>query len=304
MLIAIDHGNKNIKTKHRTFTAGLLASDYAAYGGETVKFAGQYYTLTDRRGGYRRDKTEDEDYYVLTLFALAYEIEACGAYEPDAYIEVDLAVGVPPTDYGMLAERYKAYFAKNEYVDFEKDGKPYHVWIRSVSVYVQGWAALMPRFAAVKDEGKATLIDVGGYTAIYMVLHNGQPDFAACEALDNGMLFLYRRVINKVKNACDTILDEQTIDSVLRGDRSGLPWEIADMVEKETARFVADLLNRLRENGVDLKTGLTCFAGGGAILLQKYIEAHGDKIFRPYFIGDINANVQGYEYLFQIENEG
>ena len=108
MLIAIDHGNKNIKTKHRTFTAGLLASEYAAYGGETVKFAGQYYTLTDRRGGYRRDKTEDEDYYVLTLFALAYEIEACGAYEPDAYIEADLAVGVPPTDYGMLAERMVA----------------------------------------------------------------------------------------------------------------------------------------------------------------------------------------------------
>lgn len=186
MLIAIDHGNKNIKTRHRTFTAGLLASEYAAYGGETIKFAGQYYTLTDRRGGYRRDKTEDEDYYVLTLFALAYEIEACGAYEPDAYIEADLAVGVPPTDYGMLAERYKAYFAKNEYVDFEKNGKPYHVWIRSVSVYVQGWAALMPRFAAVKDEGKATLIDIGGYTAIYMVLHNGQPDFAACEALDPG----------------------------------------------------------------------------------------------------------------------
>lgn len=99
-------------------------------------------------------------------------------------------------------------------------------------------------------------------------------------------------------------MDEQTIDSVLRGDRSGLPWEIADMVEKETARFVADLLNRLRENGVDLKTGLACFAGGGAILLQKFIETHGDKIFRPYFISDINANVQGYEYLFQIENEG
>ena len=51
MLIVIDHGNKNIKTKHRTFTAGLLASEYPAYGGETVKFACQYYTLTDRRGG-------------------------------------------------------------------------------------------------------------------------------------------------------------------------------------------------------------------------------------------------------------
>ena len=35
MLIAIDHGNKNIKTKHRTFTAGLLASEYPAYGGLT-----------------------------------------------------------------------------------------------------------------------------------------------------------------------------------------------------------------------------------------------------------------------------
>ena len=79
MLIAIDHGNKQIKTVHtQPFTSGLIQGDTPGFGTDCLTYQGKYYTLTDQRIPYRRDKTEDERFFILTLFAIAYEIEAMG----------------------------------------------------------------------------------------------------------------------------------------------------------------------------------------------------------------------------------
>ena len=71
MIISIDHGNKQVKTIHHApFTSGLVCSEVRPFGGETLTYQGKYYTLTDQRIPYRRDKTEDERFFVLTLFAI------------------------------------------------------------------------------------------------------------------------------------------------------------------------------------------------------------------------------------------
>ena len=70
MLISIDHGNKQIKTNHRTFVSGLRESDTKPpFGKDVLFYKGKYYTLTDQRIPYMRDKTADERYFILTLFA-------------------------------------------------------------------------------------------------------------------------------------------------------------------------------------------------------------------------------------------
>ncbi len=68
MLIAVDHGNKQIKTVHTPpFTSGLIQSDTPGFGTDALAYRGKYYTLTDQRIPYRRDKTEDERFFILTL---------------------------------------------------------------------------------------------------------------------------------------------------------------------------------------------------------------------------------------------
>ena len=75
MLISIDHGNKQIKTNHRTFVSGLRESDTRPpFGKDVLFYKGKYYTLTDQRIPYMRDKTADERYFILTLFAVAFEL--------------------------------------------------------------------------------------------------------------------------------------------------------------------------------------------------------------------------------------
>ena len=91
MLIAVDHGNKQIKTVHTPpFTSGLIQSDTPGFGTDALAYRGKYYTLTDQRIPYRRDKTEDERFFILTLFAIAHEIEAMGQY---ANVKVFAKVG-------------------------------------------------------------------------------------------------------------------------------------------------------------------------------------------------------------------
>lgn len=49
MLIAIDHGNKQMKTAHHTFSSGLCESDTKPPFGENVlHYKGKYYTLSDQ----------------------------------------------------------------------------------------------------------------------------------------------------------------------------------------------------------------------------------------------------------------
>ena len=83
MLISIDHGNKQIKTNRRTFVAGLHESDTRPpFGQNILHYNGKYYTLSEQRIPYMRDKTVDERYFILTLFAVAFEI-AGTSYKPE-----------------------------------------------------------------------------------------------------------------------------------------------------------------------------------------------------------------------------
>lgn len=76
MIISVDHGNKSIKTPNALFTSGLIVSDgLQGFKTDYICWNNKYYTLTEQRIAYLRDKTEDERFYVLTLFAIAKELE-------------------------------------------------------------------------------------------------------------------------------------------------------------------------------------------------------------------------------------
>ena len=64
--IAVDHGNKNMKTCNQVFTTALITQDKKpARGEEYIFYEGKYYLLSNRRIPYQRDKTEDERFFVL-----------------------------------------------------------------------------------------------------------------------------------------------------------------------------------------------------------------------------------------------
>lgn len=117
MLIAVDHGNHAIKTVHYNFISGLAQhSVRPPMAEEVLEYKGEYWTLSGQRLPYRRDKTRDESFFILTLFAIAKELAHAGPL-PTAE-KIELAVGLPPEHYGILKAKFRAYFKRSESIRF------------------------------------------------------------------------------------------------------------------------------------------------------------------------------------------
>lgn len=303
MLIAVDHGNSLIKTvHHQPFTAGLQESDAPPYGGETLKYQGKYYTLSERRIPYHRDKTEDERYFILTLFAIAYEIQAANAYSP-SIMRVQLAVGLPPAHYGTQNKPFAGYFTGRGAVQFEFQGRAYSIFIEKVMCFPQAYAAAVTVLKSLRDKPKAMIIDQGGMTTDLLLLKDGVGDLSVCESLEHGVITLYNQIRSRVNAELDVLLEESEIDAILMGRTENMPPQVPGMVERLAQAFVNDLFSTLRERGLDLKSGVAVFMGGGSILLRRQIEA-ADKVANPIFIDDIQANARGFELLYRLAQEG
>lgn len=81
MLIAIDHGNKQMKTIHsKPFVSGLMESITKPFGSDILEYQNRFYTLSNQRIPYKRDKTEDDRFFILTLFGIAEELHLKGGY--------------------------------------------------------------------------------------------------------------------------------------------------------------------------------------------------------------------------------
>lgn len=303
MLIAIDHGNKLIKIpNHDPFTSGLQESDTPPFGGETLKYQGKYYTLSEKRIPYHRDKTEDERFFILSLFAIAYEIQAVGEYSLNI-MRVQLAVGLPPAHYGAQHKAFSAYFTGRGAIQFEFQGLTYSIYIDKVLCFPQAYAAAVTILKTLRDKPKAIIIDQGGMTTDVMLLKDGAGDLSICESLEHGVITMYNQVKSKVNAELDTLLEESEIDAILMGRKDYVSMDVATMVERQAQEFVNDLFSTLRERGLELKSGVVVFLGGGAILLRRQIETSG-KVGSPLFVEDIRANAKGFELLYRLTEGG
>lgn len=306
MLIAIDHGNKQIKTANcQPFVSGLQESAIKPYGKDILKYQGLYYTLTDQRIPYHKDKTEDDRFFILTLFAIATEIEAGGCYSEDV-MHIQLAIGVPPAYFGSQGKILMDYFIERDIVKFEFHGKAYAIYIENALCFPQAYAAAVMFLQSLMECPKALILDIGGHTADYLVLKNGKPTFnsiVACDSLENGVDALYNRVQSALNAEWDILLEESEIDAILQGKQVLYGNEVISHVKRLAQEFINDLFSTLRERRIDLRSSKVVFVGGGSILLRQQIEESG-KAETMLFVEDINANAKGYEFLYKLEMSG
>ena len=303
MLIAVDHGNKQIKTVHcEPFVSGLLESTTRPFGRNILKYRDKFYSLSNQRIPYKRDKTEDERFFVLTLFGIAEEILKWNGCEEEI-IHIQLAVGLPPAHYGAQYRAFLKYFSGRGLVNFDYRGNNYAIYIDDVKCYPQAYAAAVTRLKELIGYPRVLIADIGGFTADYLLMRNGECDLSVCDSLENGIIVLYNRIRTKVNSEFNVLLDEADIDAVLKGQGEAYSPIIASLIIGMAQDFVNDLFSSLRERMIDLSAGVAVFVGGGAILLKKQIEASG-KVGRSFFVNEINANARGYELLYQAETIG
>ena len=299
MLIAIDHGNYAVKTPDSSFVSGLSEHTVKPpMADEILEYEGRFWTLSGRRFSYMRDKTQDDRYFVLTLFAIAKELERSGRYSPVEQIQ--LAVGLPHEHYGILKERFAQYFKRNGAIKFVFKEKAYSIIIDKVMVFPQAYAAVVPKSSMVVNTLRVFVVDIGGYTTDVLLLKNGKPDLQFCRSLETGIITMNNEIIRKVNSKHDMRIEDEHISAVLSGQETILPEEVKETIRGATSLHAKEILNQLRELQVDLRSNPAVFIGGGSILLRPFLEK-SPLVAKADFIGSPNANALGYEMLGRVQ---
>ena len=141
MVIGIDHGYGNMKTATRCFPSGVARYDKEPiFQNNLLVYNGMYYQIGEEHKEFCAEKTQDEDYYVLTLAAIARELDGKGMNRA----KVHIAAGLPLTWVATQKEDFQKYLLQNECVDFTFRNKEYHVYqqfpsIREEMLYREIW---------------------------------------------------------------------------------------------------------------------------------------------------------------------
>ena len=299
MLIAIDHGNHACKSIHFNFVSGLAQhSVRPPMADEVLEYNGEFWTLSGQRLPYRRDKTRDESFFILTLFAIAKELAFAGSL-PSAE-KIDLAVGLPPEHYGLLKDKFRDYFKRNQSVQFIYNDKPITIMIRDVFVYPQAFAAIAPQKCQLKHHLRLFLVDIGGYTTDVLLLRQGKPDMQFCRSLETGVITMNNDIIRRVGALHDMQIEDEHISAVLAGKETILPEEVKDTIRKSAEQHAINILNQLRELKVDLRSNPAVFIGGGSALFRDYLEK-SPLVASASFVESVNANAIGYHAMAEAQ---
>ena len=142
IIIGIDHGYAAMKTAHCSFPTGLVAHTHEPYSSDHVlEYDGQFYVIGSGRQALQKDKTATEDYYLLTLAAIAMELEA---RKLPGTAEVILAAGLPLTSFGRDKKVFRQYLLRDSKpIDFRYEGRPYRITIKDVQLFPQGYSAVI-----------------------------------------------------------------------------------------------------------------------------------------------------------------
>lgn len=285
MLFAIDHGNSAVKTPNFVFTSGL--TDYPVkppVETDVLEFDGTFWTLSGERIPYMRDKTKDERFFVLSLFAIAKELRQQNALQP--MVEADLAVGLPPEHY-ELRSRFAEYFKRGN-VQFVFNGTPISLMIHQVLVY--------PQAQIIQRNPRTFVVDIGGFTTDVLLLRGIQPDMQFCRSLEMGAIPMANSIIGRVSALHDIKIDDDHITDVIQGRPTILPDDVQEAIRTTVKSYAAGILDKLRELQVDLRATPAIFTGGGAALFRPFIEA-SSQVAQAEFVTDPKANAVGFGML-------
>ena len=308
--ISIDHGNRLIKTRTQAFPASYVESKYLpSIGSDVLKYEGKTYALTDQNLPVLNDKTEDERYFILTLFALGKELvneaELFRKLTPNDYIKVELLAGLPLQHYETYRHKFERYFTdRSGLIQYEFNGKPYSIRIMAAYVFPQAYSAAITVFDRLKDSNILNVIDIGGFTVDCLQLNKFKPNMTLCTSLYWGVNTLFQNINDQMRSAGGRDISNSIIEGILRKDPADLAEYSEKRIDAVTAAAVnhaSRMLAEISQKGFDLEEDKTVFMGGGSILLKEYIIQTG-KVKKPIFIDDVHANAKGYRLLYEMQN--
>lgn len=293
--IAIDHGWGDIKTVHFRFRAGVLEIlTEPAFFDNVIEYNGKYYKVGTKRSAVMDNKTSNDDYYILTLAAIAKELKHMGRKEA----KILIAAGLPATRYGAEKKAFAEYLGRNKEVVFKFEEVEYRITIEKVALFPQGYSAVVEELPMLGKN--LVVVDVGSWTTDIFPIVDRKPDDANANSIPGGVISCLKEISKQCVRLYNEKIDEDEVTNYLITGRTQLEDKYVEVIDKVMKEFAINLFNSLREEGYSLNTTQFYFAGGGASIMKKY---GGIQQKNVRYNLDVKANAKGYDRLAKIAME-
>ena len=288
-IIAVDHGYGNMKTANTVTPTGIKAYETEPiFTGNILEYNGIYYRIGEGHKEFIPDKAMDEEYYLLTLMAIARELNVFSIREAD----VHLAAGLPLTWIRNQREAFRSYLLQNPEVHYLFNGKEYHLRFVGCSLYPQGYPAIVNQLGNFK--GTNLLADIGNGTMNILYINNKKAQESRCWTEKLGVNQCMIAAKNAVLDKFGVKIEESTVEQILRFGTADISAPYLDCISSIARQYVAELFSTLRKYEYNPDLMRLYVVGGGGCLIRNF--GTYDKS-RVTIIDDICATAKGYESL-------
>ena len=288
-IIAVDHGYGNMKTANTVTPTGIKAYETELiFTGNILEYNGIYYRIGEGHKEFIPDKAMDEEYYLLTLMAIARELNVFSIREAD----VHLAAGLPLTWIRTQREAFRSYLLQNPEVRYLFNSKEYHLHFVGCSLYPQGYPAIVNQLGDFK--GTNLLADIGNGTMNILYINNKKAQESRCWTEKLGVNQCMIAAKNAVLDKFGVKIEESTVEQILRFGTADISAPYLDCISSIARQYVAELFSTLRKYEYNPDLMRLYVVGGGGCLFRNF--GTYDKS-RVTIIDDICATAKGYESL-------
>lgn len=277
------------------FPTGIAAYDHEPYTRQNVlEYEGHWYVCGTGRQLVQRDKTANDNYYLLTLAAVAKELQQ---RRMERSCSVTLATGLPLAGFGREKGAFEKYLRRSSQpVKYRYEDVPYEVTVTDVKLFPQGYSALALHPEILTGEPSILLMDIGGWTVDLMRLDNAVPNAETCRSLELGMIRCLDEAREQVRRSTGLSVTDAQIERVLNGQPCTLHEQARSVLEQQGRAYTERLLSATMEAGFDLKAMPVVMLGGGTSVVTRYLH-ESDGLSRVFPLADSRINAVGFERL-------
>lgn len=293
-IIAVDHGYGNIKTAETVTPAGIIEYESEpVFSSNLLVYNGKYYRIGERQKEFNPNKVMDEDYYLLTLMAIARELKEADMNEA----KVHLACGLPLAWVRSQRDEFREYLMSNPYVEFMYNGEEYAVDIVGCSIFPQGYSAVAKNID--EFDGVHMVADIGNGTLNIMYIIDKMPQEERFWTEKYGVSQCMNAVKSRVFDEKGVQIDNSIIERVFRFGAygvEGLGDDYLQIIKDVATDYVVQIFRTLRKYDYTPDLVKLHFVGGGSCLVKNFGEYDAARV---EVSEDICATAKGYEYLAQ-----
>ena len=307
LLVGVDHGFSMMKHTHGCFPNGIKRLNGAAtLKKNTLELNGQFYKVGEGRLPMKADKVSDEDYFILTLAAIAKE---CQYYDITEACVI-IAAGLPFSRFGQEKEAFEKYLMGDGFYIFNFDEKTYIINIEKVFVFPQCYAAIASSLGQLGPESLA--VDIGSKTIDILHIVDHVPVESESTSILGALIECTEEIKNEVYRMTNRRVTETQIQTVMKTGTAEINEECLEIIRDKLKQFAKGVEAKLSELGFDPEMMPVTYVGGGAEIMRRYgtfqleqtngivPKEHSGGVFlrkNVRYIEDIRANAIGYEYL-------